>query len=113
MILDFRKAARRLVDSFPEFAGELESLLLASKEPHLAAQIPELLITRRCGCEDDFCATFYTLADRYALSRTDAHCVNLDPRSGQMVIDVVSGRITGVEVLFRDDVRARLRALFP
>ena len=113
MILDFRKAARRFVDSFPEFARELEALLLDSREPQLAAQIPELLITRRCDCEDDFCATFYTLADRYALSRTNAHCVNLDPQSGQIVVDVVSDRITGVEVLFRDDVRGRLRSLFP
>ena len=113
MILDFRKAARRFVDSFPQFAKEIETLLLASKEPHLATQIPELLITRRCDCEDDFCATFYTLADRYALYRADTHCVNLDPQRGQIVIDVVYGRITGVEVLFRDDVRGRLRALFP
>jgi len=103
----------RIADVFPEFRQELESLLLTSKEPELASQLPDLRIARRCDCEDDFCATFYMPVDRSAEPATEVHCLELEPQNGMIVLDVASGRITGVEVLYRDDVRSRLRALFP
>jgi hypothetical protein len=106
-------ASHRFIGAFPEFAQELEGLLLASKEPELAAQLPELVIAKRCDCEDDFCATFYVRVDRSAQTPSDVHCLELEPRHGEIILDVAAGHITGAEVLFRDDVRIRLRALFP
>jgi hypothetical protein len=106
-------APHRLQDAFPEFAKELEDLLLASKEPNLSAQIPQLLITRRCGCEDDFCATFYTKFEPTTRPDDDFRCLELESEEGMIILDVSSGRIVTVEVLFRDDVRKQLRALFP
>lgn len=106
-------ASHRLADAFPEFAKELEDLLLTSKEPELASQLQDLRIARRCSCEDDFCATFYMPVDRSAEPATEVHCLELEPQNGIIVLDVASGRITGVEVLYRDDVRSRLRVLFP
>ncbi len=106
-------ASIRLREALPEFAQELESLLLASKEPELATQIPETQIVRRCDCEDDFCATFYTNFEPSDRPYKDAHCLELDPKEGMIILDVVSGRLACVEVLFRVDVRTRLRVLFP
>jgi hypothetical protein len=102
-----------LETALPEFAAELEELVRASKEPELAAQVSKLCIARRCSCEDDFCATFYTQFDPGIYPRKDAHCLELEPQDGMIILDVVSGQVAGVEVLYRDDVRARLRALFP
>ncbi len=106
-------ASIRLREALPEFAQELEGVLLASKEPELATQIPELQIARRCDCEDDFCATFYSNFEPSDRPYKDAHCLELNPKEGMIILDVVSGRLTCVEVLFRDDVRAPVRVLFP
>ena len=106
-------SSHRLQDALPEFAQELEELLRASKEPELAGQVPHLWIARRCDYEDDFCSTFYVSIDRLAEHVTDVHCVALEPKHGLIVVDVASNRITGVEVLFRDEIRSRIRALLP
>jgi hypothetical protein len=103
----------RLETVLPEFAAELEELLRTSKEPELATQISKLCIARRCSCEDDFCATFYTQFDPAVHPRMNAHCLELDPEEGMIILDVIVDQIAGIEVLYRDDVRARLRALFP
>ncbi len=103
----------RIDQILPEFAEELKTLLLASKEPLLAAQVPDLLIVRRCSCEDDFCATFYTKYEPSTRPYSDAHCLELEPKEGMIILDVVRDRIAKVEVLYRDDVRGRLRAIFP
>jgi len=106
-------ASRRLNEALPEFAEELNKLLLASKEPELATQIAELTIARRCSCEDDFCATFYTQFEPSTRPFRNAHCLELESKEGMIILDVVSTRIAEVEVLYRDDVRQRLRAIFP
>jgi hypothetical protein len=43
----------------------------------------------------------------------DARCLELEPKEGMIILDVVCGLIAKVEVLYRDDVRRRLRAIFP
>jgi hypothetical protein len=108
-----RTSSTRIEIVLPEFAAELEELPRTSKEPELAAQVSTLRIARRCSCEDDFCATFYTQFDPAVHPRGSAHCLELDPQDGMIILDVVSGQIAGVEVLYRDDVRSRLRAVFP
>ncbi len=97
----------------PDFAQELEELLLAANHPELAAQVHELRILRRCSCEDDFCASFFTQFEPSKRPFPDARCVEVEPRGGMIILDVVSGRIAHVEVLYRDDVRRTLRAAFP
>jgi hypothetical protein len=103
----------RIDQILPEFAEELKILLLASKEPLLAAQVPDLVVARRCSCEDDFCATFYTKYEPSMRPYRDARCLELEPKEGMIILDVVCGLIAKVEVLYRDDVRRRLRAIFP
>ena len=47
-------------ESLPDLSRELAELLLAAREPSLAAQIADLEIVAKCSCSDDFCASFYT-----------------------------------------------------
>jgi hypothetical protein len=97
----------------PQFARELEELLINAEYPELAAQVASLKIVRRCDCEDDFCATFYTQYVPVTNSREYPPCIDLEPRDGQIVLDISFGSIIGVEVLFRDDIRQRVRSIFP
>jgi hypothetical protein len=103
----------RFVEVFPEFASELEELLIKANDPDLAAQIPELSIVRRCRCEDDFCATFHTQYEPQRRSGLNFRHLELQPKAGMIILDVVSENIAEVEVLYRDDVRRALRAVFP
>jgi hypothetical protein len=106
-------ALPRLVEVLPEFASELEELLIKANHAELAVQPPGLSIVRRCRCNDDFCATFYTQHEPQERSYRDARCLELEPIEGMVNLDIVSVRIAGVEVLYRDDVRRALRAVFP
>jgi hypothetical protein len=49
-----------LIESLPDLSRELSDLLIAAREPGLAAQIDHLEIAAKCSCTDDFCASFYT-----------------------------------------------------
>jgi hypothetical protein len=106
-------SSHRLYDELPDFADELKSLLLLLKEYDLARQVTDLQITRRCSCEDDFCGSFYTMSEPAPLPWKDLRCVEVEPKEGLVILDVVSGQIVHVEVLFREDVRDRIRAIFP
>lgn len=108
-----RTAGYRIDHILPEFAQELKILLLASKEPLLAAQLPDLVIARRCSCEDNFCATFYTEYEPSTRPFQNAYSLELEPKEGMIILDVVCSRIAVVEVLYRDDVRRFLRTNFP
>ena len=102
-----------LAGSLPDLAQELQRLLLAENEPALAAQVPDLQIMSRCHCGDDFCATFYTKAKPRGAYGPGLRNVALEPESGYLVLDVVDDRIVGVEVLYRDEIREKIHALFP
>lgn len=104
---------RPLCEALPQFTRELEELLAKTKRPDLAAQISELTIVRRCRCEDDFCASFYTQFEPNTRPFPDCICVELEPMNGMIILDIVSRHIAEVEVLYRDDVRTALRAAFP
>jgi hypothetical protein len=101
-----------LVESLPEFSRELTELLIAAGEPDLAAQVDRLEIVVRCSCNDDFCASFYTARkpfERYGLTR---RTLEVQPKEGMILLDLIDNTIIYVEVLYRDDVRAKLIPLF-
>ncbi|HJS70131.1 MAG TPA: hypothetical protein VJ744_04935, partial [Gaiellaceae bacterium] len=47
--------------AMPEFAAILETRLAEQDEPELAEQVSRLRIVARCGCDDYFCGSFYTV----------------------------------------------------
>jgi hypothetical protein len=102
-----------LADAFPEFALELESLLVKQGEAQLAMQIRRLRVVDRCRCGDDFCATFYMKAKPRGSWGPDNRCVEVTPEDGMIILDVSSGEISCVEVLFRDELRAQLLSVLP
>ncbi len=102
-----------LAESLPSLAIELATLLRDAGHEGLAEQIPHLRVYDRCRCADEFCATVYT-APRPKGSWGPRHeNVTLDPANGMLILDVVDGNVTCIEVLDRDDVRAQVLARFP
>jgi hypothetical protein len=100
-----------LTETLPEFAQELQRLLQAQK-PELAAQVPNLKIVRGCGCGDDFCASFYTQPKPKGAYGPGHDTLLLDTAApGMLILDVVDGIISFVEVLYRPDIRQKLIAL--
>jgi hypothetical protein len=103
-----------LRDVFPDVAKELQALLLAGGESLLAGQVESLRIVDRCRCTDDFCAMFYTVPRPAQLPWGPGHRnVALDPQHGNLILDVVDDRIVAVEILYRDEIRDKLRSIMP
>ena len=98
----------------PELASELRDALTQQGRPDLGAQIDGLRIKSLCGCDDDFCGSFYTgeppngrwsdLGDHYSLPVETEWLI---------VLDVVDGTIRYVEVIDRPDVRKKLLVALP
>ena len=100
-----------LAETLPEFAQELQRLLEAQK-PELAVQVPILKIVEGCGCGDDFCASFYTQPKPNGAYGPGHDTLLLDTEApGMLILDVVDGVISFIEVLYRPDVRQKLVAL--
>lgn len=100
-----------LTETLPEFAQELQRLLQAQK-PELAAQVPTLKIERGCGCGDDFCASFYTQPKPKGSYGPGHDTLLLDTEApGMLMLDIVDGIISFVEVLYRPDIRQKLIGL--
>jgi hypothetical protein len=97
-----------LVESSPEFSRELRDLLIAAGEPALAAQVDRLEIVAKCGCNDDFCASFYTARKPFERYGEWRRSVEVQPTEGMILLDVLGDTIIFIEVLYRDDVRAKL-----
>jgi hypothetical protein len=104
---------RRLVDVLPLLVQELRDLLVQKGREELAAQLAELQIIDRCRCGDDFCATMYTTERPTGAWGPGLKSVDLDAADGMIILDVVSGRIVTIEVLFRPEVREPLLTLLP
>ncbi|MGA7853537.1 MAG: hypothetical protein WCA15_09440 [Candidatus Acidiferrales bacterium] len=102
-----------LAEILPALTLELEHLLNRADEPELAATVSQLVIVDRCRCGDDFCASFYTQPKPEGSYGADHSCLDLDASKGMILIDVVSGAIAHVEILNRDEIRAKLTAQFP
>jgi hypothetical protein len=102
-----------LREALPDLCEELKRLLLSEGEDALASQVPDLEIVARCPCRDDFCATVYCLQRPAGAWGETLLTILLLPERGDLIIDVVGGRIATIEILFREEIRARLDALLP
>jgi hypothetical protein len=103
-------AIRRLRDVGPELVSELQSLLTEQGEPGLAAQAAELAIVELCSCGNAFCATFYAQPRPSGAYGLELRTILLRPRAGMLIVDVVGPDIVGVEILYRDELRTKIRA---
>ena len=104
---------RRVSDALPDLSAEITLLLEKEGRPELARQVADLTIRDRCRCGDDFCGTFYTAPRPDGSWGPNLECIPLEPNQGMLILDVVAGKISSVEVLYRDEVRARLLEMLP
>jgi hypothetical protein len=102
-----------LRDHLPEFSEELRLLSLESGHPEVADQIAGLSLVDRCRCDDDFCGTFYTAPKPRGSYGPRHENLELHAQEGMIVLDLVDDRIQCVEVLYRDEIRSRLKLLLP
>ena len=102
-----------LQETLPDLADELTVLLRNRNERDLAEQIPHLRLVDRCRCGDDFCATLYTAPRPKGAYGPTHESLPLNLSSGQLILDLVHGKIVCIEILFRDDLRKRVLELFP
>jgi hypothetical protein len=102
-----------LGEFFPELAAELTALLKCSNRSDLSNQIIDLKIVDRCRCGDDFCAAIYTVPRPLSKVLGSPQCIELEPAEGMIILDACNGQITGIEVLFRDEIRKKLLELLP
>ena len=99
-----------IVDVVPELAEEMERELRSAGYEYLAAQTTGLRMLKSCGCGDDFCASFDTVSvlegpsakKRYGVPLSDHH----------LIVHVMEGQIIEIEILFRDDLRPKIREVF-
>ncbi|GAA3143577.1 hypothetical protein GCM10010466_38170 [Planomonospora alba] len=94
------KTERPLVrELFPDLVTELIACLRVEGEEALAVSAWDIRFYEDCGCDDDFCQSFYT-AERPDGTYGPGHrCVPLAPLEGELILDVVEERIMFVEVL--------------
>ena len=102
-----------LTETLPVLAQELQQLLQAKNQLELAAQVTALKIVEGCGCGDDFCASFYTQPKPKGAYGTGHYTLVLEPADGMLILDVVGGVISFVEVLYRPEIREKVLAAFP
>jgi len=100
-----------LHDVAPELEAELRQLLVEAGEHALAERVKDLVIYERCRCGDSFCSTFYTVAERITPFPKGFRTLALRP--GSLHLDVLDSTILQVELLFRDDLRAKIHAAVP
>jgi hypothetical protein len=79
----------------------------------LATHVPELMILERCRCGDDICATFYTQPKPKGGFGPGHRNMRLMPEEGMLILDIVAGEISCIEVLDRADVRQKLFSALP
>jgi hypothetical protein len=103
----------RLVEVLPELAVELRTLLEASNQHELAGQVPGLVIFDRCRCGDSFCASFYTQPKPDGAYIGELYTIEVEPKEGMILVDVLNTRIAHVEVLYRDEFREILLSRIP
>lgn len=109
-------AARKpalFVEMFPALAAELQQLLAEQGESELGAQVPGLAVIERCRCHDDFCGMFYVLPKPVGAYGPNHRNVDLSPKDGMLILDVLANKIAAVEVLYRDEIRQQLLVEFP
>jgi len=101
-----------LAEAIPALSRELHRLLTEAHEHELAAQIAGLRIVDRCSCGGDHCATFHTEPKPQGHYKNHRN-VMLQPAKGIIILDVTSGHIACVEVLYRPEYVRALDAVLP
>ncbi|GIH94119.1 hypothetical protein ACFFMN_25625 [Planobispora siamensis] len=84
---------------FPDLITELIACLREEEEEGLAVSAWDIRFYEECGCDDDFCQSFYTAEPPDGGYGPGHRCVALTPRKGDLILDVVEERIMFVEVL--------------
>ncbi|HEY3837223.1 MAG TPA: hypothetical protein VGL72_11660, partial [Bryobacteraceae bacterium] len=100
-----------LRDVAPELEAELARLLAEIGEHVLAKQVKDLRIFDRCRCGDSFCSTFYTVPNRATPHPPGFRTLALRP--GELHLDVIDATILEVEVLYRGDLKRKIRTAVP
>ncbi|MEU9052828.1 hypothetical protein AB0D37_20800 [Streptomyces sp. NPDC048384] len=96
---------------FPELVDELVQLLEGEGERELAICVWDVRMIGECGCGDDFCQSIRTSDHPGGQPYGPGHrCVPLLPSSGDLILDVVNGRIMYIEILGRPPLRRRVQA---
>ncbi|MFD1544549.1 hypothetical protein [Nonomuraea guangzhouensis] len=91
---------------FPDLVAELIACLREEGEEDLAIAVWDVRFHEACGCGDDFCQSFYTAERPNGAYGPGHRCVPLLPAKGDLILDVVEGRIMYVEVLHYPKLRA-------
>ncbi|MFI6853357.1 hypothetical protein [Streptomyces sp. NPDC050416] len=97
-------------DVFPDLVDELAALLEEEGERWLAICVKDVRLVGDCGCADDFCQSIRTADHPQGQPFGPGHrCVPLLPASGDLILDVVDGRIMYIEILGRPPLRRRVQ----
>ncbi len=101
-----------LIDCLPDFARELEALLMMEQDSELARQTPLMqLDAAECGSSEDFCSILCTgLKPGRDWGRGDTSIV-LKPDRGSVLLNVLECGTMSVQVFFRKDVREKIEKL--
>jgi hypothetical protein len=87
---------------WPYLAAELVTALREEGESDLADRVETLRVLQRCGCDDDFCQSFYTAPEPAGAYGPGHRNVCLSPSEpGYLILDVVDNEIMYIEVLYR------------
>ena len=97
----------------PELVAELRQLLLKEGQAARAAKVDALKIVDRCRCGDSFCASFWTAPKPEKGFGPGHRTIALAPQTGYLNVDVVGADIFQIEVLYRDEIRKRIRSALP
>ncbi|WP_327716707.1 hypothetical protein OG381_15630 [Streptomyces sp. NBC_00490] len=93
-------------DLYPELVAELAALLTEEGEHWLAICVWDVRMVGVCGCGDDFCQSIRTAEHPDGQPYGPGHrCVPLLPSKGDLILDVVYGRIMYIEILGRPPMR--------
>src|SRR4051794_32789799 len=101
-----------LADVLPDFAAELVRLLNTAGRRDLAGQVLDLTLVDRCRCSEPFCATMYAIPRPTGSWGEGFENLEIESPIGQIIVDIVRGRIPPVEALDSPALReALIRAL--
>lgn len=101
-----------LKDCLPDFALELEDLLLKESRPELACLVKNMQVNLdRCVSNENYCTMLCTglqPAKGWGAGQTT---IVLAPVSGNILLDVIGCDIIAVEVFFRKDVQEKVQQI--
>lgn len=108
-----------LSELLPDLVDELAQGLLGEGRGDLTPQLRELVVESRCGCQQPDCATIYVAGGKAPLTEEQKrergeHWQETVPieADGHIAVDTDRyDRISGIEILGRSDIRAKLGSL--